>query len=135
MRSFPNILITGTPGVGKTTTCSALVASASASADGCLRCLSLNALAKEHDCYSGWDEDLQTHVLDEDKVLDEVERVMGIRGESNKDGGREEEEEEEVGGWVLDYHSAELFPRAWVDLVVVLRCEATEVLWDRLTAR
>ena len=27
------------------------------------------------------------------------------------------------------------FGKRWVDLVVVLRCERTDVLWDRLKAR
>ena len=38
------------------------------------------------------------------------------------------------GGIVADYHSCELFPERWFDLIVVLRAD-TEVLYDRLTER
>jgi AAA domain len=39
------------------------------------------------------------------------------------------------GGWLIDWHACDLFPQRWVDLVVVLRCGSTEVMWDRLKAR
>lgn len=38
------------------------------------------------------------------------------------------------GGVILDYHTCDIFPERWIDLVVVLRCDHT-VLWDRLEAR
>jgi adenylate kinase len=38
------------------------------------------------------------------------------------------------GGYILDWHACDLFPKSWIDLVVVLRCNST-VLYDRLTAR
>jgi adenylate kinase len=38
------------------------------------------------------------------------------------------------GGLVLDWHTCEIFPERWIDLVVVLRCDHT-LLWDRLEAR
>jgi adenylate kinase len=34
----------------------------------------------------------------------------------------------------LDWHTCELFPERWVDLVVILRCNHT-TLWDRLEKR
>jgi adenylate kinase len=39
-----------------------------------------------------------------------------------------------LGGNVLDFHSCDLFPRSWIDLVVVLSTNHT-ILWDRLLAR
>ena len=42
--------------------------------------------------------------------------------------------EEASCGCVVDFHSAELFPERWFDLVLVLRCN-TDVLYDRLTER
>jgi adenylate kinase len=39
-----------------------------------------------------------------------------------------------TGGFILDWHACDLFPKSWIDLVVVLRCNST-VLYDRLTAR
>jgi adenylate kinase len=38
------------------------------------------------------------------------------------------------GGYILDWHACDLFPKSWIDLVVVIRCDST-VLYDRLTAR
>jgi adenylate kinase len=35
---------------------------------------------------------------------------------------------------VIDWHICDVFPRRWIDLVVVLRAE-TSVLYDRLTSR
>jgi len=61
-RTQPNIIITGTPGVGKTTHCELL-----AQATG-LKHMSINQIAKERDCHDGWDEELKTWIVDEDKV-------------------------------------------------------------------
>lgn len=38
------------------------------------------------------------------------------------------------GGLVIDWHSCELFPERWPDLVVVLRCDHS-LLWERLEKR
>ena len=61
-RSRPNILITGTPGTGKTVTGSEL-----AKRTG-LTHINIGDLAKENNLYEGWDADYDCHVLDEDKV-------------------------------------------------------------------
>ena len=62
MRSDPNIIITGTPGVGKTSHCTLL-----ASTTG-LKHLSINQIVKERVCHEGWDEKYQSWIVDEDKV-------------------------------------------------------------------
>ena len=38
------------------------------------------------------------------------------------------------GGLILDWHTCDAFPESWIDLVVVLRCNHTQ-LWERLEAR
>jgi adenylate kinase len=122
MRSLPNIIITGTPGVGKTSTATQLLSLASSSNPAInLRHLPINDLVKSRECHTGFDEELQTLVVDEDKLMDEVEKEI--------------EDGEGQGGWVIDWHSTAGFAVRWVDLVVVLRCEETDVLFDRLTAR
>ncbi len=63
-RRQPNIVVTGTPGVGKTVHCTAL-----AEASG-LTHLSINEVVKQHDCHEGFDADLQSYIVDEDKVRD-----------------------------------------------------------------
>ena len=61
-RTRPNILVTGTPGTGKTVTASTL-----AERTG-LNYISVGDLAKEKHLYEGWDEQYGCHVLDEDKA-------------------------------------------------------------------
>ena len=38
------------------------------------------------------------------------------------------------GGCIIDFHSCEMFPESWIDLVVVLQTNHT-ILWERLEAR
>lgn len=122
MRTLPNIIITGTPGVGKTTTCTQLLTLAAQSTPPlALTHLSINDIVKDRSCHTGYDEELQTLIVDEDKLMDEVEKEI-----NDGDG---------PGGFVLDWHSTAGFAVRWVDLVVVLRCEETSVLYDRLASR
>ena len=44
------------------------------------------------------------------------------------------EDEVPQGGFIIDWHACDLFPRRWVDLVVVLRTDST-ILYDRLKVR
>lgn len=62
MRTSPNVIVTGTPGVGKTTHCEQL-----AQATG-LKHLEINKVVKERDCEDGYDEELKSTIVDEDKV-------------------------------------------------------------------
>ena len=39
-----------------------------------------------------------------------------------------------MGGYIIDWHACDLFPKSWIDLVVVLRV-GSETLYDRLKAR
>ena len=61
-RTQPNIIITGTPGVGKTSHCEALAQNAK------LQHLQINRLVKERKCHDGWDEEHQSYIVDEDGV-------------------------------------------------------------------
>lgn len=114
-RKRPNILVTGTPGVGKTATASLL-----AEAIG-LKHINVGEIIKQHKCYDGHDDALDSHILDEDKLLDLMETMFQ---ECADDGT----------GIVADYHSCELFPERWFDLILVLRAK-TDVLFDRLSTR
>lgn len=44
------------------------------------------------------------------------------------------EDEIPQGGYIIDWHACDLFPKRWIDLVVVLRTDSTK-LYDRLQAR
>ncbi|CAI5715255.1 unnamed protein product [Hyaloperonospora brassicae] len=57
----PNVLVTGTPGTGKTSMCQQLA-------------------VKERGLHSGRDEEFDCFVLDEDKVCDEMEDLMAEGG-------------------------------------------------------
>ena len=62
MRSAPNVIVTGTPGVGKTVHCEQLAQ------DLGLKHLSVNQVAKDRDCYEEYDEERKSWVVDDDKV-------------------------------------------------------------------
>eukprot|EP00934_Nitzschia_sp_Nitz4_P004262 Nitzschia sp. Nitz4//scaffold19_size178191//171607//172161//NITZ4_002015-RA/size178191-processed-gene-0.94-mRNA-1//-1//CDS//3329540795//4252//frame0 len=114
-RTKPNILVTGTPGTGKTTTALHLAERLG------LDHVNVGDLIKQHKCYEGRDEQLDTNVLDEDKLLDLLEGILDTAAENDK-------------GLVLDFHMPLIFPERWFDLVLVLRTR-TEILFDRLVAR
>ena len=61
-RSAPNVLVTGTPGTGKTT-----LSEQVAAATG-LKHINIGDLVKEQQLHNGWDEEFECFVIDEDKV-------------------------------------------------------------------
>lgn len=114
-RSRPSVLLTGTPGTGKTTTAS-LIAERTG-----MKHVNVGEMIKEHKCHEGRDEDLNTYILDEDKLLDIMEGILDKAAEEDQ-------------GIVADFHVCEMFPERWFDLVLCLRT-STDVLFDRLSAR
>ena len=109
-RARPNVLVTGTPGTGKTTL-SALVAQRLG-----MRHVCVGELVKEQNLHDGYDAEYDTHTLNEDKLCDYLEDVMA------------------QGGVVVDFHTVDFFPERWFDLVAVLRCD-NDLLYPRLEAR
>lgn len=107
---LPNILITGTPGTGKTTIASQVAERTE------LKHVNVTDLVKEHGCHEGMDTEFDTLILDEDKLCDVLEPIL------------------EKGGCIIDFHTPDFFPERWFELVLVLRTN-TDVLYDRLTAR
>lgn len=110
MTKLPNILITGTPGTGKTQT-----SQLAAEQTGLIH-LNVGDLVKKNECFESRDEEFDTYIVDEDKLCDVMEPIM------------------DKGGNIVDYHSGEFFPERWFDLVLVLRTN-TDILYDRLTER
>lgn len=52
----------------------------------------IGALVRDKQLHQGWDEEYGCHILDEERICDELEDMM------------------EEGGVVVDFHGAELFP-------------------------
>ncbi|CCA72521.1 related to FAP7-involved in the oxidative stress response [Serendipita indica DSM 11827] len=111
-RTAPVIVITGTPGTGKSTTAALLVESSPIP----LKHINVGDLVRLHGLHEGFDDEWQSYIVDDDKVLDELEPLVAD------------------GGVVLDWHTCGIFPERWVDLVIVLRCDHT-LLWERLEKR
>lgn len=112
-RVHPNIIITGTPGCGKTTLSKRLVKSLS---DSHFKHFNISEVAKERDCIESYDKERDSGVVDEDKLLDGLENDL-----------RE-------GGAIVDWHCCDIFPKRLIDLVVVLRT-SNSLLFDRLSER
>lgn len=111
-RTTPNIIITGTPGCGKTSHAEALVAQLGPAYTH----YNVSVLAKDRGCLESYDATLDTHVVDEDKLLDSLEDDL------------------RRGGAVVDWHCCDIFPERLIDLVVVLKTD-NSVLYDRLAKR
>lgn len=109
-RTAPNILITGTPGVGKSSIAKAVAEKAS------ITWFDVSKLAVERGLVEEFDEKYNCPVIDEDKVVDSLESEVAN------------------GGYILDFYGADMFPEDWIDVVFVIRTE-NKVLYDRLTAR
>ena len=115
---LPNILVTGTPGVGKTSLCS-LLESQLAEEHGLegFKYVKLAELINTNKLYKTWNEEFNVPEFDVDMVCDELEPMMSQQG-----------------GIILEFHSCDFFPERWFDLVVLLRCNNTQ-LFDRLQER
>jgi adenylate kinase len=75
-------------------------------------------LVKQKRLYLEYDPEYDSHVLDEDALIQELEPLT-------HDPSR---------GLILEYHSNDLFPSEWIDAVFVLRTDNT-ILYDRLVSR
>lgn len=134
-RVWPNIVLTGTPGVGKSTHAAQLASRLPA-----LRLIDVTSLCKSHKFTLNYDEAWDTFEVDEEKLLDHLEDVCGADAVEahDEDGGADEDahgqEQEGSGGSILDWHTCDAYPERWIDLVVVLTCDHA-VLWKRLEKR
>ncbi|KAJ8597015.1 P-loop containing nucleoside triphosphate hydrolase protein [Rhizopogon salebrosus TDB-379] len=110
-KQSPVIIITGTPGTGKSTHAQLLVDESPVP----LQHINVGQMVKDKGFYHDFDEQWQSYTVDEDKAH-ELEPLAS------------------AGGIILDWHTCEIFPERWADLVIVLCCNHT-MLWDRLEKR
>ncbi|XP_014307634.1 adenylate kinase isoenzyme 6 isoform X3 [Myotis lucifugus] len=66
--------------------------------------------------YDGYDEEYDCPILDEDRVVDELENQMS------------------EGGVIIDYHGCDFFPERWFHIVFVLKTD-NSILYKRLETR
>lgn len=114
---LPNVIVTGTPGVGKTSL-SILLAdklNEKFQTDKFVH-INLGKIIHDKKLYTNWNEEFDVPEFDEDQVLEYLEPLM-------KEGGK-----------IIDFHSSDFIPDDLIPLVVLLRCNNT-VLYDRLKAR
>ncbi|CAF0854395.1 unnamed protein product [Didymodactylos carnosus] len=111
----PNIIICGTPGVGKSRLCQDLCQKCPE-----LRYININDIAQEKSLYIEYDDDNECQVLDDERVQDFLEEKYFRLKES---------------GLVIDYHSAEIIPDdGQIQGIFVLRTD-NDVLYYRLQQR
>ncbi|CEP03388.1 Adenylate kinase isoenzyme 6 like protein [Plasmodiophora brassicae] len=109
-RRLPNILITGTPGCGKTTTCE-MVCNATGLAH-----MNVGDIVKTFNCHQGRDATFDCLLLDDEKLLSVITPQL------------------QKGGNVCDFHTPYVFPEELIDIVLVLRTDNT-ILYNRLEQR
>jgi adenylate kinase len=116
--NLPNIVVTGTPGVGKTSLAKLLIdrLNDEIKSDKKYTYLNLGDLIKKKKLYDQWNDEYDVPEFDEDKILEEIQPMLN------------------EGGLVIDFHSVYFIPDEMIGLVVLVRCNNT-ILYDRLQAR
>ena len=101
-KKLPNILITGTPGVGKTSF-SVLLQEKLKELKGLdFKNINIGKLINEKKLYKQWNKEFDVSEFDEDMVNDELEPILN------------------EGGNILDFHSSSFFSDILLILVVLL---------------
>lgn len=112
--ALPNLCVTGTPGVGKSSLAQELCRRVPQ-----LTYLDVGKAIKEQQLYSEWDDAYDASIMDEDRVFDFVEKLIDSTPQ---------------GGVIVDFHSIGIFSPDMFAGALVLRADTT-VLWDRLAQR
>ena len=71
-RQRPNILITGTPGVGKSIHCEALGKATS------FEVVDVNQVVVDNVCHDGWNKEYESFMINEDKVIASKTKICNV---------------------------------------------------------
>ncbi|KAK2195412.1 bifunctional Adenylate kinase isoenzyme 6/P-loop containing nucleoside triphosphate hydrolase [Babesia duncani] len=107
----PNVLIIGTPGTGKTSLCARVLDKIKYGH------LNVAELIESKKLYDEWDDEFQCTVFNSKKVKAELQ-AMDMNS----------------GGYLIEFHSFDVFKSNAIDYVIVLTCDI-EVLGNRLEQR
>ncbi|UJR14863.1 hypothetical protein I4U23_001848 [Adineta vaga] len=115
-KQFPNIIICGTSGVGKSRFCQQLC-----SLNSVLKHININDLAKQHKFLLEYDEENQCDILNDDAINDYFDHEYVQKSLSS--------------GLIIDYHSAGIISdNNQIHAIFVLRCTCDKLM-DRLNSR
>lgn len=107
-----NILVTGTPGCGKTKLCEILGNKFSN-----LKILNLSSYIKENKLYSSYDEKYDSYIISTGKIKSLLKKLL------------------QSSHYIIETHIIEAIPSNLIDLVIHLKVPTTEILYDRLAER
>lgn len=107
------MIICGTPGTGKSTLVDKIRPKLPEASY-----INVSKFAIENDCISGFDDHLESHIIDEDKLADKLEPVLAASSLN-----------------ILECIHADYLDLEQVDKVFVVRTDNTAILYDRLEAR
>ncbi len=110
------ILITGTPGTGKTIISRRLSNKIDA------KCISLNELATSENFSEDYDEDRDTYITNTEKLTLHLKILLSRAKKDN------------VKNVIIEGHFADIVPNKFIDIVFVLRCHP-DILKERLEER
>lgn len=113
-----NIVLCGTPGTGKTTIMN-LVRDKFANKNLNLNFVDISKFAKENDCIDEYDAELDTHVIDDDKLEEKLKPIVEDPSNVN----------------LIESIHPDIISERLIDHVFVLIMENHTHLFDRLTAR
>ncbi|KAF8817905.1 TAF9 Rna polymerase II, TATA box binding protein (TBP)-associated factor isoform 2 family protein [Cardiosporidium cionae] len=107
---YPNILVTGTPGVGKSSVCREVAESTG------MQYIELSRAIEENKLYREWDDEMNCSIFDVDLVTDYLEDFLM------------------TGNVIVDFHGCDFLDPLLFDAVFILRTE-NGILYKRLEQR
>lgn len=111
-----NVLVTGSPGVGKSQFAQALQKKL-AELGFTAKILSVSDLVKKEKLYEEYDEQLDTYVMKDSKVKRRLKELLAEPG------------------WIVESHTVSVIPKDLIDYTFILRVPSTALYYDRLAAR